>query len=304
MLAWVALALVQTAAPDFEAVEPEYSEAALEHFEMRETMSEEAWIAAFEELGASGDASAISILGEIFTFGLEGVQQDAARGCDYFEQVGDVRGDSLHSLAACYYQGNGREQDYVRTRVIYERAINAGYVTSLCGLGTMLVRGQGGDVDAERGIALCRTAAMQGDADAQTDIGTFLLIGEGIERDPVAARLWLEEAGAQGQSNATYLLGQIYTRGDGVSADDERASHWFRRSHEAGRPDASWQLSLSLSRRGMVTEGEQTRINLPLISEAQGYARDAAQHHPDPEIRANAAEFAENLGRIIAEAGE
>ncbi len=299
-----ALMLAQSAMIDFTPVQPSISEPVLQLSAQRDSMPVEQWLTRLDALGEAGDDSAWELLGELYANGIDGLARDPSRACDYFERIGDRRGDALHSLAGCYWGGEGRPQDYVRARQLYRQAIDARFLTSLCGLGTMLVRGQGGPVDAEQGVALCRQAAELGDINAKTDLGTFLLMGTGVERNPVEARIWLEEAGGEGQANAAHLLGQIFTRGDGTAVDHERAAHWFRRAHDAGRPDSAWRLAQSLLRRGYRRDGGETSIIPALMRESQAYALIAAERDPDPAVREEAAAYAEAVRGMLAEASE
>ncbi|MEO5705495.1 MAG: tetratricopeptide repeat protein [Alteraurantiacibacter sp.] len=304
MIEILAFLLAPGVVPAFEPVQPPISDPVREASAQRDTMSLEEWLARFNELGEGGDASALEMLGELYALGITGVPRDPVRACDYFEMAGNRRGDSLHSLAGCYHNGEGRTQDDARARELYRQAIEAGYLTSLCGLGTMLVHGRGGPVNAEEGVALCRQAAELGDKNAQTDLGGFLLTGQGVARDPVEARLWLEEAGGQGQANAAHLLGQIYTRGDGVGADHERAAYWFRNAHAEGRVDSAWLLARSLLRMGYTQVDGEISINPAMMRESVEFALIAAQHDPDPAIRIEAAAYAEAANQLIASAGD
>jgi TPR repeat protein len=188
----------------------------------------------------AGDSSAIEGLAELLMRGLPGVPRDAVRACDLFERAMALgRGDSVHSLASCYYNGEGREQDYARAASLYEEGIARGFPMSRCALGNMYVLGRGVVADPERGMAMCLERANAGDIDAMTDVGEHLLRGEGVARDPVAARTWFERAAAGGQRNAPYWLGAIYWNGDGVERDTAVAAHWWRIAFERGRRDAS-----------------------------------------------------------------
>ena len=300
MFAPLLAAMLMQQAPDFTPVEPGVSNAVIAVMEEREGVEASAWIARLDAMGDAGDMSAWELLGELFMRGDGDIAQDLERGCDYFERIGDRRGDALHSLAHCYFAGNGRQQDQARARELYRKAIDAGFTKSLCGLGAMLVRGEGGPADAAQGVALCRQAAELGDADAQTDLGFFLLTGNGVERNSVAARMWLEEAGAQRQSNAAHVLGQIYSRGDGVAEDVDRAIHWFEIAHEAGRPDSSWELARMWFRRGYRQDGEDTSIAPVYLSQAREWALIAAETHPDAETRSEAARLADVVGGLLA----
>jgi TPR repeat protein len=225
--------------------------------------------AALEALADAGDVSALEVLGELHMLGLGSIGKDVARGCDYFEQVGDRRADSLHNLASCYWNGDGRVQDYPKARALYLKAAEAGWRMSFCAYGKMLVLGQGGAADPAEGIRLCRLTALLGDKDALTDYGTFLLTGKGVERDPVTARYMLERAAEQNQANAAFLLGQIHSKGDGTPKDLNRAGEWFVKAHEGGRRDAAERAADAYFIGGYTPlEGDQLSLKPSLLRKA------------------------------------
>jgi len=300
MLKFAALTMFLATPQEFTPAQAPISADVQELIAARSSMTPEEWVARFDALGEAGDYSAWQLLGELYSQGDGDIARNMPLACEYFERTGANRGDALHSLASCYFQGQGRAQDYVLARDLYRQAIASGHVTSLCGLGTMLVRGQGGEVAAEEGVALCRQATELGDKNAKTDLGIFLLTGEGVERDPIQARLWLEEAGGEGQANAAFLLGQIYARGDSVTANADQSEEWFATAYENGRGDAAWRVATSLAARGLSTDGDEMSINPALMSESQAWAEVAATMDPDPQVRAEAAEFARSVAALIA----
>lgn len=266
-----------SAAPD-DFYQSEFSAEASAVVEQRDALDEQEIVAALEALAERGDDSALEVLGEIYNFGLFDIARDARRGCDYFDRVDGRRADALHNLATCYFNGDGRPQDFAKARELYVAAAEAGFAMSFCAYGNMLVRGEGGPVDAAEGIRLCRMTAVAGDADAQTDYGTYLLKGQGIERDPVTARFMLEQAALQEQRNAAYLLGQIHTRGDGTPVDHIAASEWFEKAYEWGREEAAYQAARSYMRRGYIqTEGGGATVSPDLLEQAKMWLNRALE---------------------------
>lgn len=275
-----AMALMAMMAPLGEApsefYKAEFSQAARDVISDRDATTHEQTLAALEALARDGDVTALELLGEIHMFGLGAIARDSAKACDYFERVGDRRADSLHNLASCYWNGDGRTQDYPRARALYLKAAQAGWRMSFCAYGKMLVLGQGGPVDAQEGLRLCRMTALLGDKDALTDYGTFLLTGTGVERDPVAARFMLEQAAEQKQANAAFLLGQIHTKGDGTPVDHAAAAGWFEKAHDYGHKDAAFQAGTSYLRRGYIQqEGGSLDVSPALLRRARDWFQKA-----------------------------
>lgn len=283
--------LLATAAPLAAAperfYEPEFSNQARAVITAGDATPAEDKRTALEVLAREGDVTALELLGEIHMFGLGTIGKDVARACDYFEQVGDRRADSLHNLASCYWTGDGRAQDYARARDLYRKAAEGGWRMSFCAYGKMLVLGQGGAADPAEGIRLCRMTALLGDKDALTDYGTFLLTGKGVERDPVTARFMLERAAEQGQANAAFLLGQIHSKGDGTPKDLKRAGEWFGQAYDAGRGDAAERAADAYFIGGYTRlEGDQVSLKPSLLrkaifwyEKALAYERPGSERH-------------------------
>jgi TPR repeat protein len=260
--------------------------------------------AALEALARQGDVSALEVLGEIHMFGLGTLAPDPAKGCDYFEQVGDRRADSLHNLASCYWNGDGRPQDYSRARELYLKAAQAGWRMSFCAYGKMLVLGQGGGVDPAEGIRLCRMTALLGDKDALTDYGTFLLTGNGVERDPATARFMLERAAEQRQANAAFLLGQIHTKGDGTPVDHRVAGEWFAKAYAEGRRDAAYEVAQSHLRRGYLQRDDgAVDISAEILRKARDwYQKALTVESPGSARHEQIAELLPNIAILIEKA--
>lgn len=276
----LAMASPLAAAPE-RFYQPEFSSEARAVIEAGDATSAEDKRAALEALARDGDVSALEILGEIHMFGLGTVPKDTARGCDYFEQVGTRRADSLHNLASCYWNGDGRTQDHAKARALYLQAAEAGWRMSFCAYGKMLVLGQGGAADPAEGVRLCRMTALLGDKDALTDYGTFLLTGKGVERDPVTARFMLERAAEQNQANAAFLLGQIHTKGDGTPASPAMAAEWFRKAYDNGRRDAAEQVARSYLALGYTPlDSGELAIRPPYLRQAISWYEKAMAAEP------------------------
>lgn len=301
--ALLAMAAPLTAAPE-RFYQPEFSAEARAVLEAGDTTSAEDKRAALEVLVRDGDVTALELLGEIHMFGLGTIGTDFPRACDYFEQVGDRRADSLHNLASCYWNGDGRPQDYANARRLYLKAAEAGWRMSFCAYGKMLVLGQGGAADPAEGIRLCRMTALLGDKDALTDYGTFLLTGKGVERDPVTARYMLERAAEQKQANAAFLLGQIHTKGDGTPKDLAQAGEWFGKAYDGGRRDAAERAADAYFIGGYTRlEGDQVSLKPSLLRKAiVWYEKALAYERPESERHTRIVALIPKLNALIESA--
>ena len=300
MLAYLALPLLiqlGTAMPP--AYTPEVSDQVQAILLELDTIETDELVERLESLADQGDDSAAELLGEIHSFGLFRIARNRTLACEYFEQVGDLRPDGLHNRATCHFDGEGREQDFEKARMLYRLAAEGGWHQAWCAYGNMLIKGQGGAADVAEGLRLCRMAAAAGDRDAQTDLGGYFLMGVGMERDPVAARFMLEQAANQKQANAAFLLAQIHEKGDGTPVDNLTAGEWFAKAYEWGRPDAAFRAGLARARRGFRTEGEALYANEQLMREAIEWFELAERFDPDGETRAEASEMIANSTLLL-----
>lgn len=297
--------LLAASAPLAEApaafFQPELSPEARTVFEARDAVPPEETRAALEALARDGDASALELLGELHMFGRGTMGKDVARACDYFEQVGDRRADSLHNLASCYWTGDGRAQDHAKARALYLKAAEAGWRMSFCAYGKMLVEGQGGPADPEEGLRLCRMTALLGDKDALTDYGIYLLNGTGTERDPATARFMLERAAEQGQASAAFLLGQIHIKGDGTPVSPKAAGEWFAKAYDAGRRDAASKAAASFLRYGYTRlDNGNMQIRPTYLREARNwYGKALADLEPGSERHQEIAKLIPLIDRLL-----
>lgn len=296
-----ALPLAQSASVQQEVFEPTVSAETQAIVDQRDDLPASEIISQLTVLAENDDDSAAELLGEVHQLGLFGVAANPITACHWFEKVATERADSAHNLATCYFEGAGRGQNHAMARGLYLKAANAGWVTSYCALGNMLVRGQGGSVDVVAGMELCQRAAEVGDADAQTDLAIHFLEGGAVEKDSAKAREWLELAAGQGQANALYILAQVYWFGDGVTRDRVEAERLWRESYQAGRADAAYDIMRAILQRSVTeTDGQQT-LSEDAVPEILDWANRAALEDSNEERREQARGFAASLRNSVPE---
>ena len=272
-----------------------------ELLDARESLGKKVLLDSLDELGRAGDDSALELLGEIYDGALFGVEKNAAQACSYYERVQQIRADTLHNLATCYFIGDGRPKDHIRARILYKQAADLGYPKAKCAYGNMLIEAQGGDIDIDQGLALCRNAAEAGVADAQADLGGYYLLGKVIEKDAVEARKWFSAAAGQNHANASFVLAQIYWNGDGVDKDREKAEEWWEISYQAGRIDASFHLGRANGAKMFIyTDGKITAIDLKKMRAAREWFELALTNAYRAEQRAEAEKMIAMLDELSA----
>jgi len=268
----------------------------------RDEIGNDRLLDSLDALGRDGDDSALELLGEIYSGAAFAVERDSAKACSYFERVKQVRPDTLHNLATCFYSGDGRPMDHSRARSLYKRAAELGYPKAKCAYGNMLIAAQGGASDIDQGLALCRDAAAAGLADAQADLAGYFLLGEVVAKDAAEARKWFLAAAEQKHANASFVLAQIYWNGDGVEKNREAAEKWWITSYRAGREDASFHLgNANMIKMFIYTDDKITGLDLKKMNIAREWFALAKTHAYQPEQRAEAERMLKMLDELSAE---
>ncbi|WP_417619110.1 tetratricopeptide repeat protein [Parasphingorhabdus sp.] len=270
----------------------------------RDEIGIDAMLDALDALGRKGDDSALELLGEIYAGAAFDYERDSAKACSYFGRVTQVRPDTLHNLATCFYSGDGRPQDYTQARLLYKQAAELGYAKAKCAYGNMLIAAQGGTMDIDQGLALCRKAAETGLADAQADLAGYLLLGKVIAKDAVEARKWFLAAAEQGHANASFVLAQIYWNGDGVDKNRDEAEKWWKISYQAGRKDASFHLgNANIAKMFIYTDDKITGVDLKKMQAAREWFELAKDNANRPEQRAEAGKMLVMIEELSAKYG-
>ena len=141
-----------------------------------------------------GDASAQNALGDIFRYGSDVIQKDAAEAIKWYKKAAEQLYDyALNNLGDCYYYGEGVEQDYVQAAKWYKQAAERGNEYAPDNLELLIQK--------------LDNAAAQGDAAAQCNLAKCYDGGWGVEQDDEEAEKWFYIAAKQGDAEAQYHLG-------------------------------------------------------------------------------------------------
>ena len=141
---------------------------------------------------------------------------------------------ALYQLGNSYSNGqNGVEQDLTKAAELYQQAANLGHTIAIYNLGVFYSKGKGIPQDLTKAAELYRQAAEQGDAYAQNNWGINLFEGKGVEQDIPQAVVWLTKAAEQGHANSQKVLFILYTHGVGVEKNVEMAAYWLAQSESS-----------------------------------------------------------------------
>ena len=163
-----------------------------------------------------------------------------------------ITGDVLaqHYLGYCYVEGVRVSPDPAEGEKWYQRAMQAGYLSSANNLGLLYQRGLLGTNDYAKAVSHYRYAAERGNDQAQANLGIVLQRGTAGNPDPQEAKRWFQLAADQGHPVAMVELGRLYRFGLGLEKNPTTAAYWFEK---AVREKNS---TLALSNLGLLYEAE------------------------------------------------
>lgn len=163
----------------------------------------------------SGDVTAQYALGDMYTWGRNGVSIDKDKGAQWHRRA---------------YES-------------YTKQAEAGSVRALAMMGEMILHGSGVQKDVTKGIEVLTKAAEKGSPHAQYLLGMCYSEGRDGPKDHVAAAKWFARAAGQDVERAQYQLALMYRFGDGVSKNTQKAVEWYSKAAAQGDPIAQEWLA-------------------------------------------------------------
>lgn len=133
----------------------------------------------------------------------------------------------LTILGDMYSFGLGKEQDYEKAFHCYLKAADDGNLEAQCDLGYMYLVGQGVAKDERMSTFWWKRSADAGYVHSMRDVGQNYLEGIGTERDRSEACRYFQMASENNYSHGTTDLAYCYIDGPGVKKDLERAAELF-----------------------------------------------------------------------------
>lgn len=228
-----------------------------------------------QELGcAAGSAAACARAGEMLIYGLDGVEEDAARAVTHYERACDLGladaceeavidlprvqpvdearlrriaergcelgdGDACASLASIWRNGYGQPPDRVKERAAYARACELGNPSGCYGLADLCMRGQGGPVDVPAAQAALRKACDVGST------GSCRAYGAALDAKPPAdTKAWqavlhtMMNGCAAGDESGCAAAGRLLAGTRAGPADPKAAKEYLAFACAEGEQDA------------------------------------------------------------------
>lgn len=170
-----------------------------------------AFDSAMREVNATGDAEAMTLLGELYASGY-GIPQDDNKAAEW-----------------------------------YQRAVEKGNREAMFALAMFRLNGRAGPKDVDAAVNLLTHAAELGHVGAAYDLGLLYLEGKSVKPDPVLAFKNLKAAADVGSAEAQYVLAGLYRDGKGgIAPDRVECARLLGLAARAGIPDAQLEFAIAL----------------------------------------------------------
>lgn len=190
----------------------------------------------------SGDAPAMTLLGELHNQGL-GTAQDPAKAVSWY-RLAAGRGDAhaMASLGLMAIDGRGMAKNPAEGRRWFEQAAELGEPQASYNLALILLA-EGGPDALRRGVELLRKAGEAEIPQAQHALGVLSLRGGAVPRNTTDAANWFRRAADNGDVAGEVEYAILLFNGDGVAKDETRAARYFRHAAERGNAIARNRLA-------------------------------------------------------------
>ncbi len=251
---------------------------------------------------------ALFLLGNVYEFGVSGVQKDLKRAFKYYQQAAlkwhlqaqyrlglfysneNNLGietnytkanswyflcarlgnlDCITNLAFMYEKGLGVEKNEVLAVELYKSAADEQLPRAIFNLGKMKEEGRGVAKDLFEALLLFEQAAGLGDIWAANASGLYYLNGRVVEQDYFIALDYFQQSAQGGYLFGHYNLARMHHFGWGTPRDESTALHHYGMASDLGHG----QSSLEFAKLLLETEGESDET----IGRAVHYLRLAQQ---------------------------
>lgn len=162
--------------------------------------------------------------------------QDFSKAKLYFEQAINIRGgniDAMCALGLLYENGQGVQQDYIKAKEWYEKAVVQGSVIAKRLLGNLYLKGNGVEKDYKKAYQFFNEAMDKGDNESKALIARMYYYGYYVEKNPSRAfdmLLEIVKSDNTFSSEAMLLLSACYRYGYGTAIDNEKAEYWLQQA--------------------------------------------------------------------------
>ena len=172
----------------------------------------------------------------------DGLDDDIIQYLNYAARNGDDK--AQHSLGEIYYFGiRGIQRDALKAKALFEQSADSGNKRAMAMLGHLYGRGHGVKADNETALKWFTLGAEKGSTLAHARLGMFNLYGLSVDRNVTKARHHFQRAANEGDAGAMHSLGILRIKGLGVRRDYAKALRLFQQSAKQGHTLAQNKLA-------------------------------------------------------------
>lgn len=178
-----------------------------------------------------------------YYLGLNGSAQDYSMAFTNFHQgamVNDVRCQKM--LGECLELGKGIDVDYEEAVTWYEIAANRDYPPAIYSLACCYMDGNGVEQNYDIAIQLLSQLEQYHFGEGLKGIADCYF----RRKDFVQAAYYYEQAAKMGEPVAEYMLGELFYNGDGVKENMDKAYDWYMKAASKGIAEAMFMIGAML----------------------------------------------------------
>lgn len=199
-------------------------------------------------------SNALISIGDLYKNGYAGVERDYDEAEDYYLQAMEAypycTGSAYERIASLYVAQDENvfaEDYYGKALKFYEKAADAGDLTSINAAGYLYSDGKGTEADGEKAMDYYRKAADAGNTWAMTNIGRLYENGGGnVVQNYDKAYEWYRKAADKDHGPAMREIGDLYYNGhygaEGDDRDYRSARQWYQKAADEGDVTAYSEL--------------------------------------------------------------
>lgn len=202
----------------------------------------------FRKAANMGEEKALHNLASCYMRGIGTVKNDSL--ALYYYTMSAEKGTAISQaiLGRMYTSGTGVEQDSIKGREWYNKAIEQEEPTALYALATIMEKEDSVAGYSKRqlrkrpAIDLFTRAAEKEHAEAQFRLGQFYESGKYVRKSKKKAFKWYHLAATQGHVEAMERVGYCYEKGRGVKKNEPIAASWYRLAELGGNERAKKKM--------------------------------------------------------------
>lgn len=198
-------------------------------------------LSAYTQAAARQDVEAERALGDVYLYGLGGVEEDRAQAISWYRKAAD-QGDpeAEANMGTAYLYGQAGTRDYHQALAWFRKAAGLNQTLAEVHIGDMYENGDGVPSNPKEALAWYLKAAAETSPIGEARVASMYCqqggtqVNSSVTRDYGKALRWFHQAADQGYWEAEDGLAAMYYSGQGVPQDYRQALYWYKKSAAQG----------------------------------------------------------------------